>query len=115
LHGAIRRYREALELFARIGDTKLESNCWQDMGSAFLALGDLQEAELCVSRALDTNVGHKFRIAFSYVQIGLIALCRGHWEEAMDAFQKPVQIWREISERTGEGYAAYLLGRAYLA
>jgi tetratricopeptide (TPR) repeat protein len=115
LHGAIRRYREALELFARIGDTKLESNCWQDMGSAFLALGDLQEAELCVSRALDTNVGRKFRIAFSYVQIGLIALCRGHWEEAMDAFQKPVQIWREISERTGEGYAAYLLGRAYLA
>jgi len=115
LHGAIRRYGEALELLARVGDTKLESNCWQDMGAAFLALGDLQEAELCVSRALDTNVGHKFRIAGSYVQIGLIALCRGHWEEAMDAFQKAVQTFQEINERTGEGHAAYLLGRAYLA
>jgi hypothetical protein len=62
-------------------------------------------------------VGYKLGIAQSYDQIGMIALCQGEWEGAVDAFEKAYQIFQEI----GKGYRQSMvsmpcrLGQAHLA
>jgi len=81
-----------------------------------LLLGDLENAEECADRALEAlkAVGSGGEIARAYRHIDQIALCRGDWEGAVEAFQKAVQLL-ELGNHPDLSRATYLLGRAYLA
>jgi DNA-binding SARP family transcriptional activator/predicted Ser/Thr protein kinase len=117
LHSSVSRYRQGLELLARIGDVAAESLWLGFTGAAFLSLGDLIKAEEYAGRMLEIArvVGYKQGRAVSCGLIGEIALCRGGWGEAVDAFQEAIQRFQEIGDRVGVTGATYLLGQAYLA
>jgi tetratricopeptide (TPR) repeat protein len=117
LHGAISRYRRALELFAQMDDAKHQGWCLNRMGEAFLALGDLPQAETCARGGLEAAeaVANERVIAWAHALAGQIYLCRGAWDDAERAFRRAVQLNQEIGDRYREVQAAYYLGRACLA
>ena len=112
LHGAISQYQRGLELFTKIGG-KHRGWCLGYMGETFLSLGDLQKAEEFAYKELEIQerVGEKWGRARSYQTIGIILLCQGSLEKAVDAFQKAEQLFQEI----GWAGVPIPLGRAYLA
>jgi class 3 adenylate cyclase/tetratricopeptide (TPR) repeat protein len=97
LRGAISRYQAAMDVLNKIGD-KHASWCVMYSGEAYLALGDLQNAEAYARRALGIleRVGIRRDIALSHTTLGTLALCRGAWEEAMEALERAAQIFHEI-------------------
>jgi tetratricopeptide (TPR) repeat protein len=104
LHGAVRRFQKALESVTQTGNAKHGSACLINMGEAFLFLGDLQKAEECADRGLQTAkaVGNKSHIAWYYILIGRISLCQSGWEKPVVAFQEAVQLFQEVSTHRGE-------------
>ncbi len=118
LRGAISLLEQALDLFRRIGDAKHESWCLREMMNTHLALGDIRKAEKYAVKDLETTeaVGIKGEIAAAYWGMGWIYLCQGFWDEAVDAFQKVVQLIQEIGTwiwRLKE-FANYAIGRVHL-
>lgn len=119
LRGAISRLEQALDLFRRIGDTKHESWCLRDMGRTFLSLGDLRKAVNYTGDGLKTTeaVGNKGEIARMNLQIGIIFLCQGLWEKAVDAYQKADQLIRETGTWIWivKAWADYSIGHVRLS
>jgi adenylate cyclase len=107
LRGAISRYQAGLEVLDRIGDTKHASWCVIQCGVAYLALGDIQNAEAYTKRGLEgiERVGMRRDIAFSQTILGTLALCRGAWEEAADALEK-AGAWSQTQATTARVYLA---------
>jgi predicted ATPase/DNA-binding SARP family transcriptional activator/class 3 adenylate cyclase/regulation of enolase protein 1 (concanavalin A-like superfamily) len=116
LHRAISQIQQALELFTKIGDIKLNTWCLEMMGWFCLASGDLQKAEEYVSRDLEIAqvVGKTAEIARAYEEIGAIFLSRSTWAKAMGPLQRALQLYRALAS-PDIVWALVLLGRAYLA
>jgi regulation of enolase protein 1 (concanavalin A-like superfamily) len=77
-------------------------------------LGDLPAAETYARRKLVVaeSIGRQ-RTTRSHLEIGKIALCRGAWDEARDAFERALQT--RDSNYSLDQECKLALGRAYLA
>jgi tetratricopeptide (TPR) repeat protein len=117
LRGAILRYQQALELFARIGDAIRTSRCLNALAEVSLSLGRLEKAEKLVHRALEAAriVQLHWLASEFYENIGQISLCQGDREKAIKAFLRAGQLRWESDYRKGEARTEYLLGRVHLA
>jgi tetratricopeptide (TPR) repeat protein/regulation of enolase protein 1 (concanavalin A-like superfamily) len=115
LRGAVAEFGKALERYEKIGDTKHQGMA--PMARAFLGLGELPQAEECASRALHAMeaTGQANYIAVNCAVIGTVALCRGRWDQAAEAFGRAAQLYGEVGSRRLELAARVSLGRAYLA
>jgi tetratricopeptide (TPR) repeat protein len=117
LLGALLRYQQTLELSTRIGDVKLENWGLGGIGGHYLSLGELRDAREYANRRreITESIGERQFIRTSYVQLGMISLCEGAWDQAADAFLKAAQLDREIGAGPWEVEETLALGRSYLA
>jgi DNA-binding SARP family transcriptional activator len=116
-HSGIMRFRQGLELSARIGDSKQECWCSPNLGNRLLSMGELQEAEAYALRGLKTAQAagkNKDNTAMAHWLMGRIYLCQADWNKAIDACETAVQLWRDIRFRLAEAWATAALGRVYL-
>jgi class 3 adenylate cyclase len=116
LREAIAELQRALELFARIGDTKHEAQALAVMGLWFLRLGDLERAETYARRAYSTRrqtAGDPY-LGWLELRLGTVSLCRGSLEEAAEAFQRAAQLLGGV-QMGGGSEAALALVRVCLA
>jgi tetratricopeptide (TPR) repeat protein len=115
LHGCIARRHQGYDLCARTGDIKHGSWALTGIGACFLALGDLEQAEEYMRRALEIHrqTDMKRNVAGSMQQIGIILQSRGALEAAEDAFKEAVSGFHEIGY-WGERNALAALGRCCL-
>jgi tetratricopeptide (TPR) repeat protein len=114
LEGALRAEQRGRELSRRIGDIKAEAWCLGMMGRAFLALGDLQQAEACGREALEIMVGDESDIAHTLMVVATVSRCRGSWEDAAAAFERAAQLFRGVGSADA-AWTACALGRVSLA
>jgi adenylate cyclase len=124
LQEAILYRQRALELYAKIGDTKHQTMCLSNQARTFLSLGDLQKAAEYTLKGLELaeTVGDKLHIAESHMRVGTILLCQSlesteedRCQKAAQAFQKAVQLFGETGQFYLEAQANSSLGRVYLA
>ncbi|MCB0214405.1 MAG: tetratricopeptide repeat protein, partial [Anaerolineae bacterium] len=108
-------YERVLKIYEDIGDT---SRTWRYLGTlvwSALMQGDLEGAlrfskqELAVAEILGVEAFQ----ADSYINLGMVALCRYDWSQAQNAFKqalayKDQPLWMRW-------VANYCLGRAYMA
>lgn len=115
-YGTKSRLEQALELCRRIGDAKHAIKCLVFMQNALLSLGDLQNAEEYAHRIIETVevVGSNPYMAWSHWLIGTVSLCRGAWEEAVEAFGRASQLFHQTGPKD-RVWGLMSLGRTYLA
>lgn len=116
LHGAIDGYQKAMEVFTRIGDAKHENRSLKSILQAFVSLGQIQEAGENISLWLQVAeaVGDKALLADGYWTRGLIFICQGAWEKAVDSFQKAGPLYSEVFSYQ-DVWTLYAIGRVFLA
>jgi len=119
VYGAISRHEQALELFRQIGDAKHEGWCLRNIGGAFLTLGDIPKAaEYSWNGLINAEaIGIQGELSEANLQIGLIFLCQGLWDKALDAFYKATQVFHGtgIWIRRVTEFANYSIGQVYLS
>jgi DNA-binding SARP family transcriptional activator/class 3 adenylate cyclase/tetratricopeptide (TPR) repeat protein/regulation of enolase protein 1 (concanavalin A-like superfamily) len=116
LHGAISRYRQASELFAKVGDAKESCLVQTELAGTSLRLGDLDAADAYICAARETTQeSWKDTSADSHLDAGCMLLCRHDWEAAAEALQAGRQIFRELADPSAELRFTLLLSRTYLA
>jgi DNA-binding SARP family transcriptional activator/class 3 adenylate cyclase len=115
LRESLFQIQQALVLMRKIGDTKHECICLSLLGRVFLAAGDLSSAEECASRLRDASetVGSKYGSALAFQELGVVLLCRGARDRAVEAFLRAARIHQELGR--ANVLTVLSLGRAYLA
>jgi len=94
LHGAIIQYERAVDISIRIGDINYENTCRGAIGIISLDLGDLRKADAFLDGLLEDaqSLGLDFEMALTLWITGRIAICKGSTSEAVEAFQKAVEL-----------------------
>lgn len=119
LHQATVEYRQALELYAKIGDPIHEGRGLNCLGAVYLSVGDLVAAQEYTTKGIEAAKAERIvlNVAWTHWRQGQIALCRGDWPAAMDAFGRVIALYPELDVHQGAGASwVYLaLGRACLA
>jgi DNA-binding SARP family transcriptional activator/class 3 adenylate cyclase len=115
LRESLFQIQQALALMRKIGDTKHECICLSLLGRVFLAAGDLSSAEECASRLRDASktVGSQYGSALAFQELGVVLLCRGARDRAVEAFLRAARIHQELGR--ANVLTVLSLGRAYLA
>jgi len=116
LRDALSQAKQALELYARIGDLPYQSVLMTLMGTATLSLGALQQAQTWTTKAIEVAQTYDVRLSAMVSQLaGQVFLCTGNTEEAIEAFGKTVELFGETSLWSSQVQAACHLGQAHLA
>jgi class 3 adenylate cyclase/tetratricopeptide (TPR) repeat protein len=116
LSAVIAHLQEALEINVKTGDAKHQSWYWGQLGQTFLNLGNLQEAEEHLHRALEMGeLAPKSVIANCYRASGTISRCLGSGDRARVAVLRSIQLFDEIGWHVSEADAMGCLGHMHLA
>jgi len=110
------KHQKAVDQFAQIGDAKHASRAWKSLGISHLQLGQIDRADDCFDRALETAevFANEADYAVGYWYKGQALLCRGAWEEALTSFEKAGIVIQEVPYLKEE-WALSGIGRVYLA
>jgi tetratricopeptide (TPR) repeat protein len=116
LVGAVSRYRQALERYERIGDAKQAREVLENTAEALLGVGELEQAQRCVDRALELEVvpGIKGGPGWPYLYRGRILIARGDWPEALRSVEKAVELFEEAGKGMLVAVSRYYLARVHL-
>ena len=116
LLGAITQTELGMQDLAR-GDTKHASWTHNRLATLHRMVGNLQQAERSQKRALGLGrlVGFGRDLGHYHCSAGQVALCRGDWKEAAEAFAVAEKLYAESHSIDGPAECRYLLGRAFLA
>ncbi|MBV7334823.1 hypothetical protein KFU94_42615 [Chloroflexi bacterium TSY] len=113
---AILRLQSALEQCIRTGSVPGQGLNLLLMTTVSLELGDLNSAEEYRQRTLqaveDMSLGNQIWL---YEVQGVLMLCRQEWRNAVEFFQKSIQLAQEANIPTDETLEIYRLGTAYLS
>lgn len=95
IHRAFRFIDEAVEAYARTGDSVGMANCYNARGLGYEKLGEAARAEACFREALALNrrLGDRRGMAKNLNNIGLL---KGSPEEKITCLQEAVQINRQL-------------------
>jgi class 3 adenylate cyclase/tetratricopeptide (TPR) repeat protein len=117
LRGAVTRWEQALDLLARIGDTKFRIWSLVALTSTALSLGDLAQAEAYAARTVSAAdlVGIQRDMSRCYLLLGRVLLAQRRWGEALEAFQKGARLRQESSAQRSVSDVPQLRGRLALA
>jgi len=91
---AIEYGREALELFEEFPDPEAEVATWNEMGWAFMTLGDLEQATAHAERGRERAIETDEQLGLSRAlnNLGVVARRLGRSAEAIDYFSKAMRI-----------------------
>ena len=97
LDRALARWYQAVELFEQLEDTKHESWCLPHISDVLIDLGDLELARTYAYRGLVSSetVQVADHILLSHRNIGRIALCKGQYALALEAFES----WETLAQQ----------------
>lgn len=116
VEGALERVRRGIETYEKIGDAKLT---WalDLMGQLLLLLGRGEEAETVARRALGSceRIGNREGQGQAWMTLGRVALGRGAYADARDAFCQARERFEAIEDAASVGWADRALGAAALA
>jgi tetratricopeptide (TPR) repeat protein len=120
LGSGVTQCRQGLELSTRIGDPKVGMYCSLVLAGAHLSMGELTQAQAAAHRGLETTAAFgdtvaDFGVASADWFLGRIYLCQTDRDQAVNAFETAVQLWRDVPFAPVKAWATAALGRAYLA
>jgi adenylate cyclase len=117
LRGATSRLTMALELFEKIGDAIHQARCLHKLARLHQLLGELQEAQASATQGLEIIQSTEDRDVLPEVlqSVGVVALCRGDAEKAVEALKRATELYRENRYGTREVESILQLGHAYLS
>jgi tetratricopeptide (TPR) repeat protein len=95
LQRAVEEHRQALGLCERVGDALQELDATRHLVDAFLALGDLGQAEEFAKRSLETasGLGSHESLAWAYWSTGRAMHASKAWDDALQWFQKAATMF----------------------
>jgi predicted ATPase/class 3 adenylate cyclase len=105
-------YRQALELFRRIGNRQGECNATNNLGLVRLTRGDHPGARAFYEQALDIarKTGNRQGEAMALINLGPVARALEDVDQAEAFSLEAAAISREIGNRQGEGIALLTVG-----
>lgn len=88
---------------------------WTTLGSIYLQLNELEEAENCVKTALSLKkkIGNEYLFVNSYTQLGLLNIKKEEWKEAYAALQEAVRLGEKTNDAQKYTNALIVLGDWY--
>lgn len=88
---------------------------WTTLGSIYLQLDQLEEAENCVKTALSLKkeIGNEYVFVNSYTQLGLLNIKKEQWDEAYSALQEAVRLGEKTNDVQKYTNALIVLGDWY--
>ena len=105
---AERSYRQALEIFTRLGDQKNTATSYHQLATLAQMRGDYDTAEPLYRRALDIfeRIGDQADTARGYHQLGMLAQDRGDHDTAEPLYRRALDIFERIGDQadTASGY-----------
>ncbi|MBA4496397.1 helix-turn-helix domain-containing protein [Paenactinomyces guangxiensis] len=117
-------YHEAIELvyggieIARVNKmTERSFELWNTLGSIYLELQELDEAEECILTALDfkKKIEKEHLIIGAYTLLGRIHMMQGRWDESEKDLLEAVRIGAKTNNAKRFGWALITLGDLYQA
>ena len=107
--------RQAIELFATIGDVVGEAHTWMGMTWLSRQTNDHAQAGRDTRRALELYraVGHRVGEARALANLGWFHAERGEYEQAIDRCRQALAVHQETGDREGEASAWDSLGYTY--
>ena len=112
LDGAVREYRQALELRRRLGDREGEAVTASSLGHALRLLGRYDEAAASLDRALALRKAGEDPVKQAQTLLNRGQLHRelGETDQARKRFQEALGLFLQADDRDGEGMALNALG-----
>ena len=115
--GAKQRYEQALALDQKIGYLKGVAAGFDDLGDAFLFLGDVATSRKSYEDSVATykKIGHQDGIGLADTGLGDVLLVTGHPSDAAHKYSEALEICRALGDRSKAAAALLGLGRAQRA
>jgi DNA-binding SARP family transcriptional activator len=106
----------ALGVARRMGDLAAQAQAHNDLGSAYLQLGQPERAlgSHQESLALRRRLGDRLGQAASLNNMGNVQVSRGHHAEALACQQESLTLYRELGYRRGEATCLTNLGSVHI-
>jgi len=98
LQRALPHYHQAVELYARVNDAKMESRYMRDLAETYLVQGQIQDARRLAERAvaLVRDEDSEGLRAWVYGTAGVAAMCGRRWDEARRIFEEACQAAQNV-------------------
>jgi predicted ATPase/DNA-binding SARP family transcriptional activator/regulation of enolase protein 1 (concanavalin A-like superfamily) len=104
LQRALPYYRQAVELYGRVNDAKMESRCMRDLAETYLVQGQIQNARRLAERAVELVRDEDFEglRAWVYGTAGVAAMCERRWDEARRIFEEACQAAQKVGNAANQ-------------
>jgi CHAT domain-containing protein/Tfp pilus assembly protein PilF len=114
---SIEKYHEALGLYRRASDRKVEADILNNIGAVYWSLGEMQKALEKYNEALPISraVGDRRGEAITLGNIGLIYRLLGEMQKALEKYNEALPIKRAVGDRRGEAITLNNIGAVYNA
>jgi tetratricopeptide (TPR) repeat protein len=98
---AAEQYRKAVELRRALGNRRGVATSLRNLANVLSLTGKYDEARthLTEARALNAQLGDRAGLAAVDNELGLLAEERGDYPQALDAFRRALQGWRQVGIR----------------
>ncbi|HYW69974.1 MAG TPA: tetratricopeptide repeat protein, partial [Pyrinomonadaceae bacterium] len=112
---SIEKYQEALDLFRRASDRRLEAKSLNKIGEVYWLLGETQKALEKFNETLPIRqaVGDRHGEAETLNNIGVVYWSMGETQKALEKYSEALPIKREIGDRDGEAITLSTMGLGY--
>jgi CHAT domain-containing protein/Flp pilus assembly protein TadD len=98
---AIDYYRKALPVNESLADKRREATVLGNLGAAYNSLGEYDAARDYFFRALDLDASQGSTLN----ELGRSFLVQDRYREALDSFEKALEVYRGLGDRRGEGWS----------
>ena len=114
---AIAKSQFALELYKQLGDRGKQADLLAGMGSAYLAIGEKDQAVQCLREALELtrNLGNLDGQAVVLLTLGSAYESSKQLAPAEETYKQALQLCRSLSNKQGEASGLMALGRVSFA
>ena len=112
---AIEYYEKGLEIAKAIGDKKVESKCYGDLGIAYHSLSNFERAIEYHEKSLEIEkeIGNKTGESICYANLGVAYRSLGDFERAIEYNEKVLEIVKGMGDKAVESKCYTNLGNAY--
>jgi CHAT domain-containing protein len=113
---SVEKYHEALELYRRAGDSSRGGYILNEIGWAYMYLGELRKAldEFNEALSFSRAVGDRREEAKALLYIGAAYRSLGEAQKELEKCNEALQVSRAMGDRRGEAHALNNIGMAYM-
>jgi CHAT domain-containing protein/tetratricopeptide (TPR) repeat protein len=112
---SIEKYHEALELYRRAGDRKVEAQVLNNIGETYYSLGETQKALEKHNEALPLRraVGDRRGEAVTLSNTGVVYWSLGEMQKALEKYNEALPLRQAVGDRRGEAVTLHNIGMVY--